>query len=120
MGYIIVGEGSAASIVGHAFPIPFDRPELAVAHALAAQYLGMRFVYLEAGSGAKRSVPPTMVQAVKGVISIPLVVGGGIRTGRQAKEIAEAGADMLVTGNITEKSNSENYLKELISNVRRE
>jgi len=119
MGYIIVGEASAASIVGRAFPIPFDRPELAVAHALAAEYLGMRFVYLEAGSGAKRSVPPKMVQAVKNMISIPLVVGGGIRTGRRAKEIVEAGADMLVTGNITEKSNSESHLKELISNVRR-
>ena len=119
MGYIIVGEASAASIVGRAFPIPFDRPELAVAHSLAAEYLGMRFIYLEAGSGAKRSVPPTMVQAVKGMISVPLVVGGGIRTGQQAKEIAEAGADMLVTGNITEKSGPEGQLKELISNVRR-
>jgi len=79
----------------------------------------MRFIYLEAGSGAKRSVPPSMVQAVKGMISVPLVVGGGIRTGQQAKEIAEAGADMLVTGNITEKSGPEGQLKELISNVRR-
>jgi phosphoglycerol geranylgeranyltransferase len=119
MGYIIAGEGSAASIVGRAFPIPFDRPELAVAHALAAEYLGMRFVYLEAGSGVKRSVPPTMVQAVKDMVSIPLIVGGGIRTGRQAKEIVEAGADILVTGNITEKSSPEGHLKELISNVRR-
>lgn len=119
MGYIIVGESSAASIVGRAFPIPFDRAELAVAHALAAEYLGMRFVYLEAGSGARRSVPPKLVQAVKGMITVPLVVGGGIRTGRQAKEIVEAGADMLVTGNITEKNSPEGQLKELISNVRR-
>jgi len=119
MGYIIVGEGGVASIVGRAFPIPFDRPELAVGHALAAEYLGMRFVYLEAGSGVKRPVPPTMVQAVKSMINVPLIVGGGIRTGQQARETVEAGADMVVTGNITEKSAPDSQLKELISNVRR-
>lgn len=119
LGYIIVGEGGAASIVGRAFPIPSDRPELAVAHALAAEYLGMRFVYLEAGSGVKRPVPPSMIQAVKSMINVPLIVGGGIRTTRQVKEIVEAGADVVVTGNITEDSGAGNQLKELISNVRR-
>ncbi len=119
LGYIIVGEGGAVSIVGRAFPIPFDRPELAVAHALAAEYLGMRFVYLEAGSGVKRSVPPAMIQAVKSMISVPLIVGGGIRTSQQAKEISGAGADIIVTGNVTEKRSAGNQLKELISKVRR-
>jgi len=119
LGYIIVGEGGVASIVGRAFPIPFDRPELAVAHALAAEYLGMRFVYLEAGSGVKRSVPPAMIRAVKSMINVPLIVGGGIRTSRRVKEIVEAGADMVVTGNITEECSAENQRKELISNVRR-
>jgi phosphoglycerol geranylgeranyltransferase len=119
LGYIIVGEGGVASIVGRAFPIPSDRPELAVAHALAAEYLGMRFVYLEAGSGVKNPVPPNMIRAVKSTISVPLVVGGGIRTSKQAKEAVEAGADAIVTGNITEESGEGNRLKELISNVRR-
>jgi phosphoglycerol geranylgeranyltransferase len=119
LGYIIVGEGGVASIVGRAFPIPSDRPELAVAHALAAEYLGMRFVYLEAGSGVKRPVPPSMIRAVKSTINVPLIVGGGIRTANQAKEVVEAGADAVVTGNITEESGEGNRLKELISNVRR-
>jgi phosphoglycerol geranylgeranyltransferase len=118
LGYIIVGEGGVASIVGRAFPIPPDRPELAVAHALAAEYLGMRFVYLEAGSGVKNPVPARMIRAVKSIISIPLIVGGGIRTSKQAKEAVKAGADAIVTGNITESGEGDR-LKELISNVRR-
>lgn len=119
LGYIIVGEGGMASIVGRAFPIPSDRPELAAAHALAAEYLGMRFVYLEAGSGVKSPVPPSMIQKVKSTIKVPLIVGGGIRTTRQAKEAVGAGADAIVTGNITEESGKGNQLKELISNIRR-
>jgi phosphoglycerol geranylgeranyltransferase len=119
LGYIIVGEGGVASIVGRAFPIPSDRPELAVAHALAAEYLGMRFVYLEAGSGVRKPVPPTMIRAVKNTIKVPLIVGGGIRTSKQAREAVEAGADAIVTGNMTEESSQGNQLKELISNVRR-
>ncbi len=118
LGYIIVGEGGVASIVGRAFPIPPDRPELAVAHALAAEYLGMRFVYLEAGSGVKNPVPARMIRAVKSIISVPLIVGGGIRTSKQAKEAVKAGADAIVTGNITESGEGDR-LKELISNVRR-
>jgi phosphoglycerol geranylgeranyltransferase len=119
LGYIIIGEGGVASIVGRAFPIPSDRPELAVAHALAAEYLGMRFVYLEAGSGVKRPVPPSMIRAVKNTIKVPLVVGGGIRSSKQAREAVEAGADAIVTGNVTEEGGQGNQLKELISNVRR-
>jgi len=117
MGYIIVGEGGAASVMGRAFPIPFDKPELAAAHALAAEYLGMRFVYLEAGSGATRSVPPEMVRAVKSIVGVPLVVGGGIRNGGQVRGIVNAGADAIVTGNVTEGGVGLG-LKELIENVK--
>jgi len=119
LGYIIVGEGGAASVMGRAFPIPFSMPELAAAHALAAEYLGMRFVYLEAGSGVKQSVPPGMIKMVKSMISIPLIVGGGIRTGHQVKRIIGAGADVVVTGNVTEEqSSTRDKLKALIRSVK--
>jgi len=119
LGYIIVGEGGAASVMGRAFPIPFNNPELAAAHALAAEYLGMRFVYLEAGSGVKQSVPPGMIKMVKSMISVPLIVGGGIRSGEQVKKIVDAGANIIVTGNITEEqSGTRDKLEELIKGVK--
>ena len=66
LAYLIIGEHTgAAGFVGNANPIPKDKPELAAIYALAAEYLGMRFVYLEAGSGAKDTVPPEMVKAVR-------------------------------------------------------
>jgi len=118
LGYIIVGEGGAASVIGRAFPIPYNKPELAAAYALAAQYLGMRFAYLEAGSGAKHSVPKEMVETVKHVVSIPLIVGGGIRTGKQARELVEAGADVIVTGTITEEDDTRAKISELVKCIR--
>ncbi len=119
LGYIIVGEGGAASVMGRAFPIPFNKPELVAAHALAAEYLGMRFVYLEAGSGVKQSVPPDVIKMVKSMVSVPLIVGGGIRSGEQVKKIVGAGADVIVTGNITEEQGStRDKLKELIKSVK--
>jgi phosphoglycerol geranylgeranyltransferase len=114
LGYVIIGEGGAASVIGRACPIPYDKAELAVAHALAAEYMGMRFVYLEAGSGAKQTVQPEMIGVVKQVLSVPLIVGGGIRTGKQAKEIANAGADIVVTGTLTE---TEGNLNEKIGDI---
>lgn len=118
LGYIIVGEGGTASIVGRAAAIPFEKPELAVAHALAAQYLGMRFVYLEGGSGASKPVPPEMIQMVKSQLSIPLIVGGGIRTGEQARKTVAAGADLVVTGTIIEQDSRQIRIRELVENVR--
>jgi len=114
LGYIIVGEGESASVIGRACPIPYDKPELAAAHALAAQYFGMHFTYLEAGSGAKQTVRPEMIRVVKEVAQIPLIVGGGIKTGKQAREIAKAGAEVVVTGTVTEKRGN---LKEKISSI---
>jgi len=103
LGYIIAGEGGSASVIGKAIPIPYNKPELASAHALAAQYLGMRFVYLEAGSGVREPIPPEMVKVVRRTIDVGLIVGGGIRTRDQAKEIASAGADVLVTSTVLEE-----------------
>ncbi|MCW3981926.1 MAG: geranylgeranylglyceryl phosphate synthase family protein, partial [Candidatus Bathyarchaeota archaeon] len=117
MGYIIVGEGGTAGIVGRAVPIPYSKPELAAAHALAAQYFGMRFVYLEAGSGANQPVPPTMIKAVKKTVNIPVIVGGGIRNVEQAKTAVASGADIIVTGNIIEEKGAKSQFRELVTTV---
>jgi phosphoglycerol geranylgeranyltransferase len=101
--YIIIGTGTTAWFVGSARGIPFDKPNIAAAYALAAQFLGMRFVYLEAGSGAKQNVTPEMVRTVRRVFKGFLIVGGGIRGANTAKEIVKAGADALVIGTMLEK-----------------
>jgi phosphoglycerol geranylgeranyltransferase len=117
LGYVIIGEGGAVSVVGRACPIPYNQPELAAAHALAAQYLGMRFVYLEAGSGASQTVPSEMIRTVKDCVQIPVIVGGGIKTGKQARAIAVAGADIIVTGTIVEESKVKETVNELVKNI---
>jgi len=118
MGYIIVGEGGTAGIVGKAIPVPYNKPELAAAHALAGQYLGMHFIYLEGGSGAKNPVPPEMIRTVKHFIDIPLIVGGGIRTKEQALAAASAGADIIVTGNVIESTHAKRTVSEIINGIR--
>ncbi len=106
MGYVVVGGGGIAGLVGEAKPIPYDRPELATMYALAGEFLGMRFIYLEAGSGADSPVPPGMIRLVRSAVSSRLVVGGGIRTAEQARLAVKSGADIVVTGTIAEKSQS--------------
>ena len=118
MGYIIVGEGGTAGIIGKALPIPYTKPELAIAHALAGQYLGMHFIYLEGGSGTKSPVPPEIIRAVKNVINVPLIVGGGIRNKKQAVAAVSAGADIIVTGNIIESVNADQKLSEIIDGIK--
>lgn len=118
MAYLIVGEHTgAAGFVGNANPIPYDKPELAVIYALAGEYLGMRFVYLEAGSGAKKTVPPQMVAAVRKTCRIHIITGGGIRTASQAKALVDAGAQLIVTGTIAEEA-SVRRLREIIRAIR--
>ena len=118
MGYIIVGEGGTAGIVGKAIPVPYNKPELAAAHALAGQYLGMRFIYLEGGSGAKNPVPPEMIRAVKSYVDAKIIVGGGIKTKEQALTAASAGADIIVTGNVVESLDSEQKVAEIIREIK--
>jgi phosphoglycerol geranylgeranyltransferase len=118
MGYVIVGEGGTAGIVGKAIPVPYNKPELAAAHALAGEYFGMRFIYLEGGSGAKDPVPPEMIRTVKSLINAKLIVGGGIRTKEQALTAASAGADIIVTGNVVEAAGSERRVAEIISGIK--
>lgn len=104
LGYIIIGPGGTVGFIGQARGIPYDRPELATSYALAGQTLGMRYIYLEAGSGAKAPVPPAMIKLVKSQLSVPLIVGGGIREGGAAGAAVEAGADIVVTGNMVEET----------------
>jgi phosphoglycerol geranylgeranyltransferase len=118
MGYIILGEGGTAGVVGKAIPIPYNKPDLTAAHALAGQYLGMHFIYLEGGSGAKNPVPSEMIKMVKEVTDIPLIVGGGIRTKKQAFTAASAGADIVVTGNIIESTGGKQRVSEIIDGVK--
>ena len=119
MGYVIVGEGGTAGIVGKAIPVPYNKPELAAAHALAGKYLGMHFIYLEGGSGASNPVPPEMIRAVKQYSEAPLLVGGGIRSKEQALAAASAGADIIVTGNIVETKDSSRKVAEIINGLKK-
>jgi phosphoglycerol geranylgeranyltransferase len=118
MGYIIVGQGGTAGIVGKALTIPYDKPEIAISHALAGQYLGMRFIYLEGGSGVATPVPPEMISAVKTHIDVPLIVGGGIRTREQAVVAAQAGADIIVTGNLIEAVDNKQRIAEIVDGIK--
>jgi phosphoglycerol geranylgeranyltransferase len=119
-GYLIIGEGTTAWFIGRARGIPFDKSGIAVMYSLAAQYLGMRFLYLEAGSGSIQNITPQMVSTVRKYYQGILIIGGGIRTAQTAKEIAEAGADIIVIGTIIEKEgNWENILSSIINAIRR-
>jgi phosphoglycerol geranylgeranyltransferase len=119
MGYIIVGQGGTAGVVGKAITIPYDKSNLIIAHALAGQYLGMRFIYLEGGSGVAHPVPPDVISAVKKHIDIPLIVGGGIRTREQAVVAAQAGADIIVTGNIIEAADNKRRIAEIVEGIKK-
>lgn len=103
--YIIVGHGGVAGHVGKARPVPYEHPELAALYVLAGSMLGMRFAYLEAGSGAPSPVPPQAVSASKSLApGTFLIVGGGIREPKLASDVARAGADAIVTGTLIEKN----------------
>ncbi len=106
MGYMVMDseKKTSVSFYGDVNGIPRDKPKIAVSFALAAQYMGMKLVYLEGGSGAPEPVPNKVVGAVKKVLEIPLIVGGGIRDGKTAYEKVKAGADIIVTGTVLEES----------------
>jgi len=113
-GYIIIDSGKMTSVLymSNTKPIPADKPDIARAHALAAQYLGMKMIYLEAGSGAENPVPDEMVKEVKNTIEIPLIVGGGIKEPEVAEQKIKAGADFIVVGNALEEDSNSRRLQE--------
>ncbi|MEM2929527.1 MAG: geranylgeranylglyceryl/heptaprenylglyceryl phosphate synthase [Thermoproteota archaeon] len=120
MAYLILGTGGAAGYIGDAKPLPFEIPELTVGYAMAAEALGFRFIYLEAGSGVKTHVPEKLINMVRRSISVPLIVGGGIRDGSAAEDVVSSGADIIVTGDILEEtSNLTDRLLEIMEGGRR-
>lgn len=102
MGYLVFKPGMTVGRVGEADLLDNGDPESAVSYSMAAEMMGMKMVYLEAGSGSPTTVSPELISHVKKAINIPLIVGGGIRDASSASDIARAGADIVVTGTIVE------------------
>lgn len=113
-GYMLIESGRLTSVQysSNSFPIPRQKPSIALAHGLAAQYLGMKSIYLEAGSGAEQSVPEPMIKLLREHLSIPIIAGGGIRTPEDAAKKARAGAHFLVIGNFFEEGENINLLEQ--------
>jgi phosphoglycerol geranylgeranyltransferase len=104
-GYMVVDGGvpTTVSYISHANPLPANKNEIAVCTAMAGEMLGLKLIYLDAGSGALNPVPASMIRAVAEQIQVPLIVGGGITTPQKAIENCRSGADLIVVGNAIEK-----------------
>ncbi|MEY3542344.1 MAG: hypothetical protein RLZZ204_1156 [Bacteroidota bacterium] len=104
-GYMVIDGGAPTTVsyISNANPIPADKNEIAVCTAMAGEMLGLKLLYMDAGSGAKTPITQQMIQSVAGQISIPLIVGGGIRDAEKAYNNCKAGADLIVIGNAIEK-----------------
>lgn len=104
VGYMLIDGGAVSSVqyVSNTLPIPASKPELAVATAIAGEMLGLKMLYLEAGSGALNPVPANVIAAVKNAVELPLIVGGGLRSEAAILDALNAGADVVVVGNAAE------------------
>lgn len=107
-GYMLIDGGKMTSVqyISHSMPIPSDKIDIAVATALAGKYLGQKLIYLEAGSGAEKTVPAEMISAVADATELPIIVGGGIKTAKKVDEIYNAGASAIVIGTAFEDNPS--------------
>jgi phosphoglycerol geranylgeranyltransferase len=105
MGYIVIGEGGTIGFIGQVRSIPLNKPNIVAMYSLAAYYMGMRFIYLEAGSGVISNVTSQIVKTVRKVFKGIIIVGGGIKTPEVAEELSKSGADILIVGNLIEKKN---------------
>jgi phosphoglycerol geranylgeranyltransferase len=114
-GYLLIDTGTTTSVARHSDTAPIPESELASIcdHALCAQYMGQSVVYLEAGSGAAAPISAKVIEAVRNAMSIPLVVGGGLRTPQSCQTAVAAGADFVVVGTALEHDRSEALLREL-------
>jgi len=119
MAYLVFGNGSATSFIGQVNSLPPSKPNLAVIYALAARYLGMRTIYLEAGSGANEPIPAETIKAVRKFYDGMMIVGGGITSGEAAGKAAKAGADILVVGNLLQTPRFENTLRQITNAIKR-
>jgi phosphoglycerol geranylgeranyltransferase len=105
-GYILIESGTQTTVsyISNTLPIPANKPEIAVNTALAGEMLGLQYIFLDGGSGAKNKVSEKTIKAVREKIDSPLIVGGGIRTPEQMKDAFDGGADIVVVGNVFEEN----------------
>lgn len=105
-GYMLVdcGKPTTARYMSNSNPIPHDKPEIAACTAMAGEMLGLKLMYLDGGSGAEQTVDPEMIRQVRQSVNTPIIVGGGIRNAAKAQALCEAGADVIVIGNVTEEN----------------
>jgi len=105
VGYMLVDGGTPTTVsyISNTNPIPANKNDIASCTAMAGEMLGLKVIYMDAGSGAKTAIPTAMIQQVAKYIQIPLIIGGGITTAAKAKENCLAGADIIVVGNAVEK-----------------
>ena len=107
-GYMVVDGGAPTTVsyISNATPLPSDKNEIAMCTAMAGEMLGMKLIYMDAGSGAKRAISESMIEKVAGCINVPLIIGGGITNPEKAYLNCKAGADVIVVGNAIEKDAS--------------
>ncbi len=117
MGYLICEPGGKAGEVGKADLIAPQQTERVEAYAMAAQFLGFKLLYLEAGSGVETPVNPELIKAARESCDLPIIVGGGIRDPQTARDASEAGADWIITGNITEEYDDASELQAVLSDL---
>ncbi len=107
-GYMVIDGGAPTTVsyISNAAPLPADKNEIAMCTAMAGEMLGMKIIYMDAGSGAKRAITESMIQLVANAIEVPLIIGGGITDPEKAYLNCKAGADVIVVGNAIEKDES--------------
>jgi putative glycerol-1-phosphate prenyltransferase len=118
-GYMLIeaGKTTSAEFMSNTKPIPQNKPDIAVAHALAAEFIGMKLLYLDSGSGADFPVPDEMIQKIAKHSSLPMIIGGGIRNPEVAREKVKAGASFVVTGTINEQNSNHSLVREFAEAV---
>lgn len=116
-GYMVIDGGAPTTVsyISNAAPLPADKNEIAMCTAMAGEMLGMKLIYMDAGSGARRAISESMIEKVSGCIDVPLIIGGGILTAEKAYLNCKAGADVIVVGNAIEKDFS--LIKEMAAAV---
>ena len=116
-GYMVIDGGAPTTVsyISNASPLPSDKNEIAMCTAMAGEMLGMKLIYMDAGSGAKKAISESMIQKVSSCIDVPLIIGGGITTAEKAYLNCKSGADVIVVGNAIEKDAS--LIKEIAAAI---